>query len=797
MGSGYPAHIDNGRIQYVEEHLKEAAGYASDKLRSLGLAKTAYLAGLIHDVGKYTHKFKSYIEAAANGEKVRKGSVCHTFSGCAYMIENYHSGGAMEKLACEVIAYAAGAHHGEFDCISPECESGFDRRLYADRDELCYDEAMDCFFEFCASKDELDRLFTEAAAEITRFYGRITSDGAKMPQVYFMLGLTARLMLSAVVDADRRSTAEFMSGKVNEEKQFGKEYWMSRLDFFNGKISGFKSDSRINAARKHFSDRCCEAAVKKPSGIYRLTLPTGAGKTLAAMRYSLTHAAEHNKKRIIFVIPLLSVLDQNSRVIKDYLPPDTVITEHHSDFLRPEDKDELDRYELLTDTWESPVIVTTLFQLLNTLFSDKMSSVRRFAALADSVIVIDEIQSLPIKTMNMFCTAVNFLSSSCGADIVLSSATQPNFGGIEKCPLRYSSDAETVPYEKEYFEAFRRSEVIDKTVKYGMTIGELAEFSLDTAQAARSLLIICNTKKSASELYGIISKVKGFRVLFLSAAMCMRHRKDVLKLINNELTALRNGSGERLICVATQLVEAGVDFSFESVIRVIAGIDNAAQAAGRCNRSNEYGGICKVYLVNLRPDCENLSMLREIAAAQRCTYALVSDYRNNPAEYDENLLGDSAVSDFYKRFYNDTDIKGQFDYPCSGERLYELLSFNEAHIVRGAAKGKYILNQSFKSAGEMFKVFDENTTDIIVPYNDEAKEIIADLCSCKAEFDYAYLKRLTERAKPYTIRIYQYQRIGLTESGMLYPCADGRALYLNELCYSPETGLMENNIRTI
>lgn len=661
--------------------------------------------------------------------------------------------------------------------------------MTADKNELCYDEAVENFFAFCSSKEEVDRLFSEAAAEVTAFFEKLSSFSSTSTharsQTYFMLGCAARMLLSAVVDADRRSTAEFMSGRNFELCGGGKDYFSRQLEFFNGKIGGLKSDTPINAARNHFSEICREAA-SRPSGLYRLTLPTGGGKTLSALRYSLCHAAQKNKKRIIFVIPLLSILDQNSAVIRDYLLPDSIVTEHHSDFLKPTDEDELDTYELLTETWESPVIITTLFQLLNTLFTHKMSSVRRMSALSDSVIVIDEIQSLPVRTMNMFCTAVNFLSNFCGADIVLSSATQPSFDDIRKYPLIYSEKAEIVPYEKEYFDIFKRTEVIDRTVQYGMTVEELADFSLEIVEEVRSLLVICNTKRSAAALFHDISSRTDCETFFLSADMCMAHRKDVLACINSGLLHIQNGGSGKLICVSTQLVEAGVDFSFESVVRVIAGIDNAAQAAGRCNRSNEYGKICKVYLVNLRQDFERLSMLKEIAAAQRCTRSLLSDYLSNSAAYENDLLGSKAVCDFYGRLYKDSDIDGQFDYPCDGEKLYDLLSYNGAYRKRS----KYILNQSFRSAGEKFKVFDENTTDVIVPYNSDAKEIIADLCSLKADFDIMYVRRLLERAKPYIIRLFEYQRRSLSDEGMLYSCADGRALCLNELRYDSRTGLI-------
>lgn len=783
--------------QTVAEHSLHVAGYAAEKLRGIGLPNTAYLAGLLHDMGKCTANYQEYLLRASAGEEVARGSVNHTFCGCIYLLKQYHAGRpqGMGTVTCEIIVYAVGAHHGQFDCVTPQNTSGFEHRLEKDPKEIDYEEAVSAFLLECAPAEEIDRLFLLAQQEIAALFEAFRARFRKnRTQVSFLMGLAARMVLSAVIDGDRRDTAEFMTGMPQEYCGGSSRFWAEQISFFEQKVSCFRAQTPINAARSGFSEQCRVFARQHGDGIYRLTLPTGAGKTLSALRYTLHHAKAFHKKRILFVIPLLSILEQNSAVIRDYIQDKSSLTEHHSNVVKLFDtKEELNQYELLTDTWESPIVITTLVQLLNTLFSDKTGAVRRMSALSQAVIVIDEVQSLPKKTMNLFTMALNFLAYGCGATIVLSSATTPCFEQTD-FPLQYASPVEIVPYEPEAFVVFKRTEIIDKTSPYGMSVEELADFSAEILSRVSSLLAICNTKESALRLYRELAhRCDDCRVFHLSTSMCMAHRTDTLKKINAALK-----SREKMVCVSTQLVEAGVDFSFESVIRAAAGMDNIAQAAGRCNRSNDFGGIRPVYVVNLNQEAEKLGMLREIAAAQRCALQLLHRFAQNPDRYERDLLSGESVAEYYRFLFQDADIKGKFGFPQrlpdgTTEDLFDLLAVNLRHIERPEFQGKYFLNQAFLTAGHLFQVFDETTTDVIVPYNDEASKLIADLFSEKSAYDLAFLKRCVERAKPYTIQVFQYQIQKLSDYGMLSLTPDKRFTALNKQCYNDKTGLVIEN----
>lgn len=795
----YVAHVvingDEKREQSVREHCETASEYSGEALRKVGLYYCGRFAGLIHDIGKLSHKFNDYIRRAADGETGEKGSVNHTFAAVIFILERYHTkeSGKYERLTAEILAWAVASHHGLIDIVDTEQKSGFLHRLQKNRDEICYNEVMSALGTEFADVNELDELFEKSVAEIEPLLEKFIADcGAlkfckdksmrRTVNSYFR-GMTARLILSALIEGDRRDTAQFMNGNEFAFTSADKDVWEERLNYFEKRIAEFKDDSEINRARTYISDRAGIFA-EKGCGIYRICVPTGAGKTLTTLRYALTHAKEHEKKRIIFVIPLLSVLEQNAAVIKDYIGDESIITEHHSNVvISKDDKDELDKYELLSQTWESPVLITTLVQLLNTLFSGKTTAVRRMSSLCNSVIVIDEVQSLPHKLLYMFNEAINFLSNYCKATIVMSSATQPCFEKMDYF-LALQSDCDIVPYDAELFLAFKRTEITDKCTPYGMTLEELADFSAQVLESSKNLLIICNTRSAARDLYKYMTGRCHCRIYHLSNNMCTQHRLQTLKLINDSLS-----KNEKVVCVSTQLVECGVDFSFESCIRVKAGIDNIAQAAGRCNRSNDYGHICNVYVVSLKD--EKLSHLEEIRKAQNCTSQVLYSFAADKSRFNDDILSAESINEYYRLLLCSFSGKDFFAYPVKKVgTLYDMLCCNEMYSERCEAKDRFILTQAFKTAGKLFEVFDDKSVDVIVPYNEEAEKIIAELCSEKAKFNLGYLKALVESAKPYMIHIFADNN----KQGMLFQDEKGHFTALHKEFYNAQTGFDENNI---
>lgn len=781
----YPAHIkkkENGKdeIQSVCMHCRRTAEYASAAMQTVGLSQSAYLAGLLHDMGKYTDAFRNYLIRRTNGENVRTGSVNHTFAGVRFLLEGYHGKGepyGAENVSSELLCLAVGAHHGLFDCADEQQKNGFTHR--AEKPDIGYTAAVSAFLQNCADKTETDTRFKSAAAELSPIYGRIFEMTDNDEDTAFYMGLLARLLTSAVIDGDRRDTAEFLNDAVFPTQRDGealRKMWEACLVRTERKLREFPQDTEIQRARGKISD-ACRAFAERESGIFRLHVPTGGGKTLSSLRYALAHAAKYGKQHIFFVSPLLSILEQNAHIVRDFIGDDSLILEHHSNLVKTEAQDDLDENELLTETYDAPIIITTLVQLLNTLFSGKTTAIRRFHALANSVLVIDEVQTVPSNMLSLFTLAVNFLSKICGTAVILCSATQPHTQKLKPLLLE-STESDMVPYDEKLWQCFRRTEIKDIG---SLSLAEIADLARKSIESVSSLLLICNKKSEARELYEALKDFGGV-CRHLSASMCIAHRKTVLEEVQSALCA-----GEKTICVSTQLIEAGVDISFEQVLRLSAGMDSVVQATGRCNRNGEAGKgkIAPVLLVNCRG--ETLKGLSDIQKGKAATSALLCEFQSCPSDYQNDLASSEAIQFYYNTLYSRME-KGQRDYPLGDKNytLRDLLSRNNAL----ALPSPYYFRQAFKTAGARFRVFSEDTTDVLVPYGD-GKDILEELKSERAKHDPCFVKSLLDKAKPYTVSLYAYQATALERAQALLPLNGGATELLGH--YDEETGFSAEN----
>lgn len=776
----YIAHIkDNGERQTCEGHCRMTAQYAMDALLPIGLGQTAYLAGLLHDEGKFSEEFLSYI---MNTNSQKKGSVIHSFAGVYDILKNYSATDtAIKKLTCELIAYAVGSHHGLFDCVDKNGDNGFNHRLTKQAD---YEKrAIRNFNSQCATKEEISELLNQSEIEIQNVYKIILKMISEKPaeECTYYLGVLARLVLSAVIEGDRRDTAIFMNGTDFESIAYDPdEVWNQSLLSLESYIKNFNTTGAINGARHEFSERCAQFSAK-PSGIYQLNLPTGGGKTVSAMRYAMEHAKKFNKKRIIYVAPLISILDQNIKVIRNIVQNDDIILEHHSNLIMDDDinNGEKVRHDLYAETWNSPIILTTLVQFLNTMFSGKTTSVRRFHALCDSVIIIDEVQSVPNKLLSMFNLTVNFLNKVCGACIILCSATQPTFDKAKR-PLNISQDRFLSDSEmKHYNEIFKRTNIIDKS---RFNLEDIPEFAAGISDSVDSLLVVCNTKAEAKTVFERL-KVMNRNCYHLSASMCMKHRENLLNTIRAKLK-----NKEKFICVSTQVIEAGVDISFQSVIRFSAGIDNIVQAAGRCNRNGE-GDCGNVYVIHCNN--EKLGMLKDIKRAQDAYQDLLTEYEKRPENLDNDLASEKSIIYYYKSLYREIEQSSDMqDYPVKDfPSIFDMLSDNTVSWTENPEENSnYCLHQAFKTAGEKYSVFDDNTQAVIVPYG-EGAEYITKLNSEKAKHDPIYTKKILTKSKEYTVNLFKYQVDKLDKNKGIYPIGDHLALAISKDYYDEECGI--------
>ena len=829
MLNDYLAHIKvspDGQysLQSLQKHGMNTAEYASCAVKAAGLSHAAYYAGMLHDMGKARREYQIYLRDAVEGKPVKRGSVNHSFAAVRYCLSKHHCDGSCdtaeqiisEKIVSELLAFAMGAHHGVFDLVDKTHQSGFWHRL---QDEHCgYEEASQSFFKVCWSENEESAAFDEAANELTAAVEKIMDLAYAAPEpsskeiseqdmtddCAFYLSLLARLLLSAVIEGDHRDTAEFMNGiSYQDDAQDKADLWKQRAEFLEKELEKFRHDSSINRARQTISDQCMMFA-QKEGGIYRLNVPTGAGKTLSSLRFALHHAHQWNKSRIIYVTPLISILEQNAEVIKRFIGDETLVLEYHSNVIRetsdPDGSEDSGinaaNLERLTENWHSPVVITTLVQFLNTFFSHKASAIRRFHSLCGSVIIIDEVQTVPLKMLSLFNLAISFLKEVCHATIVMCSATQPCLESAEHpicqiiredsfhpCRIRMQ---DMVPYDRQLWGVFKRTEIVNAG---SMNQEALVTFAYECLASVNSLLIICNTKKEAEEFFEAIKKDSTFAVFHLSAGMCMAHRRDVMTAL---YSALQRGR-KKVVCISTQVIEAGVDISFEGVIRLCAGMDSIIQSAGRCNRNGELNKVAQVQVVRL--EGENLRSLEHIRMGKDATNELFAAFRNEPERFGWEYSSDEAISMYYEKLYG-LRGKGYQNYviesgPNKGQSIFKLLAENNTYAAPDAREMQgypYFLKQAFKAAGNNFRVIDNNTTDILVPYG-KGKTLITELSSLANSKDYIYLKRLISQAKEYSVSVYQYQVTALEKQGAIISLFNGEILILTDGFYDDDAGL--------
>lgn len=389
------------------------------------------------------------------------------------------------------------------------------------------------------------------------------------------------------------------------------------------------------------------------------------------------------------------------------------------------------------------------------------------------MIVIDEVQTVPPRMLTLFTLAVDFLTKICGATVLLCSATQPC---LEKTahPLR-GKIRDVVAYDEDLWRPFHRTVITDAGDK---TLEEIVEFARDELERTESLLVVCNRKDEAEYLFSMLRN-GAETACHLSASMCTDHRRHALAELRNALDA-----GKKCLCVATQVIEAGVDISFHRVIRLSAGMDSVIQAAGRCNRHGESAEPVPVYVVSCLG--EKLGRLREIRDGKHATQALLDAWRRTPERFGNDLSSDQSICAYYRKLYLQMNTDYQ-DYAITNPRttLFELLSDNLAFYDEEAPwAGEYMLNQAFKLAGSRFEVFDGGTRDLIVPYGKGA-ELIAELAG-EPNPDPAFLADWTRRARPYSIAAYDWQLKALGNAVTEYA---GVAV-LSEGFYDNDTGLI-------
>ena len=792
--------------QTLLAHLEGTASRCAQAAAKIGLGTAGELIGLLHDLGKYSNEFQSYLRSVTgiadqdgdeDGPVLQRGKVDHSTAGAQLAWRELSKSGQLGKMVGQALALCVASHHsGLIDCLTADPAEGprdtFTRRMLKDDARTHFEESqlkLDAQLQTRISALLRDE---PLIAAFKKLVAAIASPEKSESIIQFKVGLLVRFLFSCLIAADRQDTADFERPNAASERQHGRFLpWQVLADRLEAHLATFQPRHPIDRIRQDISQHCFEAASRSP-GIFTLTVPTGGGKTLASLRFALQHARIHNLDRIVYVVPFTTIIDQNAEVARKILEPTThpedkgrVVLEHHSN-LDPIHQGW--KNKLLAEDWDAPVVYTTSVQFLEALFGGGTRGARRMHQLAKSVIVFDEIQSLPVRCIHLFNNAINFLAAQCGSTIVLCTATQPLLGRVDAQlgAAKLISESEMIPNVTETFAHLRRVEVKDQRRPGGWSVQDIAALAEAEVATAKSCLIVVNTKKAASALFRTLQP-SGRLVFHLSTSMCPAHRKASLAKIHDQLKV-----GAEVLCVSTQLIEAGVDIDFGSVVRFAAGLDSIAQAAGRCNRNGSRArGL--VHVVN--PAEESLSALHDIDIARQKTDRVLDDFRQDPGKFDHDLLSPKAMEWFYENYF--FARKDEMGYPVGHARighddtLLALLSTNPIvteDFKRAKQKApETYLRQSFKMANQAFQAIDAPTQGVVVPYGESGRKLISDLC---AATDLENQYRLLRAAQQFTVNVFDHDRRRLLDAGALHEVQPKTDIYcLNERYYSRDFGL--------
>ncbi len=785
--------------QYLCSHLLRTSEFAGAFTAKAGLLLCGRLLGLLHDLGKYSDVFRRYLASAAGlleqdhddflpNAAAQKGKIDHSTAGAQYVYSRFKQLGSEGLLLGRTLALPMASHHsGLMNSLDTDGTDAFAKRMGKPESQAHLLESVQRMEQELTR--ELEKLFTAGAGvaeELSARQARLLQDKSANAAA-FHHGLLVRFLLSCLLDADRIDSACFEFPE--QEAAFiakPRPDWAVLRAKLEKELASKDSDSGVNALRCDIAEHCLTRA-DDPPGFFTLTVPTGGGKTLSSLRFALRHAQRHELDHIFYIIPYTSIIDQNAETARRILEagevPGTVVLEHHSNIL-PEK--ETWQGKLLAQNWNAPVTFTTMAQFLETLFGSGTSKARRMHNLARSVLVFDEIQTLPPRLTYLFCNALNFLVEECGSTALLCTATQPLLGRPpkpEKGRLALTPDCEIVPNPTKLFTALRRVDFIDHT-NTAMSLEDICSLALEELEQSGSCLVVVNTKKWAADIHRICRERGAEHVFYLSTALCPAHRMDLL----DEITRLLKAKTP-VLCVSTQLIECGVDISFGSAIRFVAGLDSILQTAGRCNRHKERERG-RVHILRPPEDQENLKYLPDIAAGKEACMHVLGEFAATAAAGRD--LSDPELVERYFEYYFYSRAK-EMAYPVPADKagrddtLLNMLGLNALNI--GKNKAPEMLRQSFSTAASCFRPIDTAGRGVIVPYG-EGREIITELCSHSGRYD---LRNLLRRAQRHTVNVFPWQLEQLEKQKAVRAIPElGDVLCLDERWYDQKRGLLED-----
>ena len=699
-------------IQTNEEHSEGVARLAADFASEFGMAEWGRDIALLHDKGKESDAFQQHIKRDSGYDVTAQvvGDYHHAFVG-AKIADKLYGNTAENLLVNQIYSHHSGLH----DCR-----------------------------EMCDLKKSIP---IEVNTNVTKC--NLNQPPFKMndrPDFHHL----SRMLFSCLVDADFLDTESFMDAESHKLRGRGDSLQVleGKLDAYLARLKESAKDTAVNRIRTQVQ-QCCRDAAVSPKGFYSLTVPTGGGKTLSSLLWAVKHALHNGQKRIIIAIPYTSIIVQTASILKGIFGEENVL-EHHSN-VNPEQikNEELRRkMSMAAENWDAPIIVTTNVQLFESMFSNRPSACRKLHNIVNSVVILDEVQTLPIEFLQPIVDSLKTYQKIFGVSVLFTTASQPVLSGlIEGCNPKATfkgieSIKEIIPQEYALHDKLRRVQldINNEPQSYDEIAAQLMNH--------QRVLCIVNTRRDAKEIFSRLPQ-EGV-TLHLSRMMCPRHVSVTIARIKQ---ALQDDKNTVIRVVATQLVEAGVDIDFPVVYRQEIGLDSLLQAAGRCNREGR-SRMCTTYMFSLAGE----------RPLPRGMMQAANDARKSlPA--DSDWFAPDTMTEYFKQLYcraESFDAKDMKHYLYRSNELY------------------------FSTAAKEFRLIDDSGTSLIVPW-ENSTELIEEF---KAHGpSYTLMRKLGQ----YTVNVHERDFKALQSMGVINEIYDG--VYVMEYAqqYDKYLGLITDN----
>ena len=698
----YLAHLtEDGRTQTILEHLKGTASLCSAFAAAFDAEAQGQLAGMAHDIGKYSAAFQRRLHG---GPKV-----------------DHASAGTFECLKAQQLAaaFAISGHHGGLPDGGGRGDAAGAGTFWGRINRASQGRLED--YHAWQSEFSLPHANTPAFA------------GTRLEGMFF-----TRMLFSCLVDADYTDTGAFMDNSpyLPASSSSMEELWR-RLETY---VSGwFPPKGALNMQRCAILEQCMSAGAQYGPGLFTLTVPTGGGKTVASLSFALAQAKARRMKRIVYVIPYTSIIEQTAQIFREILGDENVL-EFHSGVQFDQQEDDASSPETApltrsVETWDVPVIVTTAVQFFESLYACRPSKCRKLHNLAQSVLIFDEAQMLPLPYLRPCVWAIAQLVRHYGASAVLCTATQPALDPIfqefaPEIPIR-----EICPMAEAHWESFRR-------VSFQQA-GTLSWMDLAARlQQQEQVLCVVNTRRAAREVFHQLSGSGNFH---LSTLMYPAHRKRILDEIRRRL---RDGLPCRV--VSTSLIEAGVDVDFPAVYRELSGLDSILQAAGRCNREGKRPPEDSIVTIFQGEDPPPRLFETSIGAGK-----IVLDHC-------QDVSSRAAIHTYFSTLL---DLKG-----AEAQDAHHILPLMESEFF------------PFRTVAERFHLIESPTTTVYLPL-EEGAGLVELLRSGQ------YSRTLYRRLGQYGVSVYPQHLAALEQAGALEHLEDGSVVLRDIGLYTQTTGL--------